>query len=522
MLKGLLTNLPEIERGCAGLGLISGNPDKDGVVRRISLLQSNHRGGLEPHLVLELLRVATPAHQSVVHSNDEGIRALEVGKHRYRVDQDGSIRIYFAQNRSQSNYPAVDVLHGDIEKGSFKDKIVILGASSILLHDQKVTPVSNRMDGMEVLANAIETLLAKLSLVRPDAAPWIESAALVVAALLLITFGPRLHPGLVAASFVTIVLSYFLLSYLAFRHHQLLLDPTYPAIGLSMVFVSLGVAALIQEERKRRQLDAQLQSQRLENARMSGELGAARKIQMGILPDPRKVAWLPPNVDLDAYLDPAREVGGDLYDAFMLDEHRLFVIMGDVSGKGVASSLFMALSKALCKSAARREGANVGATLSTANQEIAQENPTGMFVTAFAAVLDTRTGELDFSNAGHTTPYLVSSAGTVRPVEHAGGPPLCVLEDYQYPTDRTRMAADELLVITTDGITEAATGAHEMYGDKRMQELLGTLPGELTAGEAVARLHRDVKRFVAGAPPSDDITILALRYRGPAQSADQS
>ena len=146
---------------------------------------------------------------------------------------------------------------------------------------------------------------------------------------------------------------------------------------------------------------------------------------------------------------PAREVGGDLYDFFRLDERRLFFLVGDVAGKGLSASIFMAVSKALYKSATlRAPDADIGALMSAANAEVSRDNPEMLFVTAFAGILDLDTGELDYCNAGHENPYLIHPAdATVRRIEDGDGPPLCAMSDFDYRGARYAMRPGELLCV---------------------------------------------------------------------------
>ena len=202
-------------------------------------------------------------------------------------------------------------------------------------------------------------------------------------------------------------------------------------------------------------------------------------------------------------------MGGDFYDCFMLDEHRLFLAVADVSGKGLAASLFMALSKSLLKSIALRTGADPGAILTQASVEIARDNAESFFVTAFAAVLDTRSGVLEFSNAGHEPPYLCRPGATPERLEHSGGPPLCVVERFAYPCARRSLAQGETLCVVTDGVTEAMNGAGAFYGSARLQAVL-----EREAD--VAAVREDVQRFAGGAEWADDLTLLCVRWNGPA------
>src|SRR5207244_4811772 len=145
-------------------------------------------------------------------------------------------------------------------------------------------------------------------------------------------------------------------------------------------------------------------------AQMAGEVNAARRIQMGLLPDPRELLGDERRFQLAAQLEPARTVGGDFYDCFMLDRRRLFLVVADVSGKGLPAALFMASVKSHLKSAALR-GGDVGEVLTRAQGEIERENPEQLFVTAFAAILDVSNGVLEYSSAGHEPPFARTPRG---------------------------------------------------------------------------------------------------------------
>ena len=171
---------------------------------------------------------------------------------------------------------------------------------------------------------------------------------------------------------------------------------------------------------------------------------------------------------------PARETGGDLYDYFRLDERRLFFLVGDVAGKGLSASIFMAVSKALYKSATlRAPDADIGELMSAANAEVSRDNPEMLFVTAFAGILDLDTGELDYCNAGHENPCLIHAAdATVRRIEDGDGPPLCAMGDFAYRGARYAMRPGELLCVVTDGVTEARNPAGALYGSARVEAVL--------------------------------------------------
>jgi serine phosphatase RsbU (regulator of sigma subunit) len=150
-----------------------------------------------------------------------------------------------------------------------------------------------------------------------------------------------------------------------------------------------------------------------------------------------------------------------------------------------------------------------------ANAEIARDNKESLFITAFAGVLDLRTGTLAFCNAGHEPPYLKGPGARPERLEHPGGPPLCVIADYEYLSAHHQMAAGETLAVVTDGITEAMNPRGELYGAARLVAQLAALPGATPPGEMLAAVDADVRRFGAGAEQYDDITMLCVRWNGP-------
>jgi len=260
-------------------------------------------------------------------------------------------------------------------------------------------------------------------------------------------------------------------------------------------------------------LEAALDIERLERVRISGELQAAREIQMGMLPEPGSIAGLPLHLEFYAMVEPADEVGGDLYDAFMMDDRHFFFSVGDVAGKGIAASLFMALSKTLCKSTALRGYIPLNELMGKFNGEISRENQAMLFVTMIVGIIDVVSGELQLCSAGHEAPLLVRHNDPLKyhPVE--GGPPLCVLEGYEYHTTRMTLQSKDTLVLISDGITEAQDPRQNLYGRERIVNYLSTLKEEERHAESICRgLYQDVKKFAGGASQFDDMTILVVRY----------
>ena len=246
--------------------------------------------------------------------------------------------------------------------------------------------------------------------------------------------------------------------------------------------------------------------------RIESELRIAREIQMGILP---KI--FPPfpergEFDLYASIEPAREVGGDLYDFFFVDENTFCFLIGDVSGKGVPAAFFMAVTKTLLKVTAER-GLDPGAVLSKVNDDLAAENDSCMFVTLFCACIDLPTGTVKYASAGHNPPVLLPASGAPSWLPPRNEPVAGAMEGMVYTTDTLTLGPGDALFFYTDGVTEAMNHKEELYSDPRLMDLLGTLGGQ-SPKELVTTVNASIKAFTGGAEQSDDITMLALRYLG--------
>jgi phosphoserine phosphatase RsbU/P len=249
----------------------------------------------------------------------------------------------------------------------------------------------------------------------------------------------------------------------------------------------------------------------VEKERMEEALKLAHDIQMSMLP---KI--FPPfperqEFDIFAAIAPAKEVGGDLYDFFFIDNDHLCFAVGDVSGKGVPASLFMAVTKTLFRSTASN-GGTPGEILARLNAEICRDNESCMFVTLFCGILNIRTGQVDYSNGGHNVPYYLHHDG-VSPLENLGGRALGLVEQSPYASGRMVLRPGEALLLYTDGVTEAMDSSETLYSDQRLAQFLGTNRGSAPR-QIIGDLIGDVRQFAGGAAQSDDITVLALLYFG--------
>jgi serine phosphatase RsbU (regulator of sigma subunit)/CHASE2 domain-containing sensor protein len=507
-----LQTLDEIDQAAAGRGLL--NVEFEGrAVRRVPLVA--HVGGvLLPALGLEMFRTASGEPAVTLRVGAHGVTHVGVGTVRIPTQPDGSVWLRYARHTAARFVSAADVLAGAVDPALFERKLVLVGVTALGLADRRPIPGGGTMDGVEIHAELIESIFDGALLARPRWAVWAEPAFLFAGGLLLVLAAPvrRVRAGWLLL--LPLLLALAFAGSLALYHWRfLLLDALTPALGLSVMFTAMLGVTLADAEQQRRLLRRQVALQREAAARFEGELSAARRIQLGILPKPSAVLAGETRFDLHIVLEPAREVGGDLYDFFKLDRDRLFFLLGDVSGKGLPGSLFMAVSKSLYKSTALRRGAAVATMMQEANAEISRDNPEALFVTVFAGVLDVNTGVLEYCNAGHDRPYvLAGGGGPLTQLTEGGGPPLCVLDDFAYTAATHRLRPGDTLCLLTDGVTDARNPAGEQFGRGRLEARLQAHPPDASAERVATAIQDDVRRFVAGAEPADDLAILVVRW----------
>ncbi len=504
-----LVNIAEVDEVAAGHGILNGPPDRDGVVRRLPLVAAV-AGQPTPGFALELARVALDEETLTPVASGGTLRAVEIGSRRIPADAGGTFRPRLGHFPPQAIRSAADVLRRGFPADAFAGRIVLVGLAAEGSQDVVPTPLAPETFGVLVQAQAVDALLTGGWLSRPWWAAWAEWGVGLAATLLILLMVPfRRRRSLLVPLLALAALP--LASWLAFQLGSLLIDPIRPlAIGGAAV---VGVLAMsfAEARRERERLRDSLVQEQLAAAETAGEMNAALDIQIGMLPPRARLAGLDPRLDMDALLEPAKTVGGDFYDALRLGRHVIGFAVGDVTGKGLSAALFMTVSKALTRSVMLREDGDLASAAMMLDRELSRDDNPYMGVTMLLGFIDLATGAATLCAAGQDNPLLIAADGEVHDLPMEGGPPFCAVDDYPYPAERIRLAPGEMLVLVTDGVTEAQDAAGVLFGRQRA---IDAIRGAASASEAVERLVHAVRAFEAGGDPSDDLTVVALRYLG--------
>ena len=274
-----------------------------------------------------------------------------------------------------------------------------------------------------------------------------------------------------------------------------------------MILAGLNFSCATLAKRTRKLLELQVKES-AEKHRIESELNVATQIQTSMLPTnfPQRE-----EVELYASMSPAREVGGDFYDFFMVDDRHLAIVMADVSGKGVPAALFMVIGKTLIKDHSN-PGRDLGEVFSRVNNLLCESNSEGLFITAFEGVLDLVTGEFNYVNAGHEMPMISRGGAAFEAHKIRPGFVLAGMEDIRYRAGSLTLEPGDKLFQYTDGVTEATNANNELYGMQRLTSVLSA-NAKLSAQELLPAVRADIDRFVGDAPQFDDITMLCLEYK---------
>lgn len=289
------------------------------------------------------------------------------------------------------------------------------------------------------------------------------------------------------------------------------LDVQIPELKLGKEMTSLHNAFRRMQQELKRYIE-DLKTTTAAKEKIESELRIAHDIQMGMIPK-----LFPPfpdrdDLDLFAILKPAKEVGGDLYDFFFIDDEHLCFAVGDVADKGVPASLLMAVTRTLLRSKAH-SGMKTDDLVKEMNANLKKDNPSQLFVTFLLCVLNIKNGEITFTNAGHNRPYILKKNGDLEYIKITHGTPLGTWLDMPYKSDTLKLNPGDKFFLYSDGVTEAMNAIKELYGDDRFENKIKTLT-RAKVKECTETILTDIQTFTAGAEQSDDITIFVLQWNG--------
>ena len=282
----------------------------------------------------------------------------------------------------------------------------------------------------------------------------------------------------------------------------------------SLILCGVTIICSTLADRTRKLLERQIKDS-ADKQQIASELSVATHIQTSMLP--RIFPAFPAQKEFDIYAmtKPAKEVGGDFYDFFLVDDDHLAVVVADVSGKGIPAALFMVIAKTLIKDHAQR-GTSPDVVFTEVNRLLCEANDEGMFVTAWLGVLELSTGHLSYVNAGHNPPLLRRAGGGYDYLRTRSGFVLAGVEETRYRSCSLELAPGDALFLYTDGVTEATDAEKQLYGEERLATALNSHK-DYAPKELLSAVRDDVEAFVGQAPQFDDITVLSLCYYGQTQ-----
>ena len=504
--RSLVQSQPNLRAAAVAAGAIAAEPDTDGVVRRLALAVA-YQQTIVPSFALEVVRIGGGEPSIVINTGALGIENIRIGDTIIPTDRRGRAVVHFAPPLARY-ISAADVLGPAFDPAELQGQVVLLGVAGLDVAGLRETPLG-LVRAVDLHAQLIESILLGDLLRRQPYLDWLELTAALSAGLAGIWLLRCARPVRAVAIALAIAVAFFGIELALFRFANLLFDSTFPALTL---FAALGVMLVA----GLRAAEAELVREREAKQRIEGELAAAQAIQMGLLP--RRFPAFPdrPEIDIYARIEPARMVGGDLYDYLLIQgSSRLFFLIADVSGKGISAALLMAVTKEVVRDAVLTFAPALDRILAEANRKLAAasaelQNEGGVFVTAFAGILDFGSGQVDFASAGHDSPFILGGTTGLRQLVTEGGPPLGAVEEFRFPIDHDRVEPGEILLLFTDGVTEAHNREHTLYSSERLAKALAAAQ-VFDAQRVVAAVIDDVSRFIGGAEQADDMTLLAVR-----------
>ena len=393
------------------------------------------------------------------------------------------------------------VIRGEVPADYWAGRIVLIGPYAAALQDAYFTPIDKgeQMYGVEIQANIIQSFLENNVKKEIPETPQIAALFVLCAAALALFLHQPVLPASLSAGFLSAL---YLVSTVNLYKAGFVTHPLWGAVGVMAVYALAMAAHYVSTVRERQALA-------LEKERIGAELELANRIQASALP-----REFPARKEFGGYasMTPAKMVGGDFYDFFMIDEGHLGLVIADVSGKGVPAALFMMVSSALIRQTAAGQY-SPAKILQTVNHQICARNPEEMFVTVWLGVLEIATGKLTAANAGHEYPMIKRAGERFEMLKDRHGLVVGAMDGVRYRDYEIQLEPGAKLFVYTDGVSEAVNKDLEQFGTGRILESLRSSE-EGSPAEILGAVEQAVKAFAGNTPQFDDLTMMCVEYRG--------
>ena len=393
------------------------------------------------------------------------------------------------------------VIRGEVPADYWAGRIVLIGPYAAALQDAYFTPIDKgeQMYGVEIQANTIQSFLENTVKKEVPDAPQIAVIYILCAAAMLLFLYQRVLPASLSAGFAAALCLVFSIN---LYKAGFVTHPLWGSAAVAAAYV-LAMAAHYAGTVRERQALA------LEKERIGAELELANRIQASALPKE-----FPSRKEFSVYasMTPAKMVGGDFYDFFMIDEEHLGLVIADVSGKGVPAALFMMVSSALIRQTTAGQYSPAG-ILQSVNHQICSRNPEEMFVTVWLGILETATGKLTAANAGHEYPMLKRAGERFELLKDRHGLVVGAMDGVPYRDYEVKLEPGAKLFVYTDGVSEAVNESLVQFGTDRILESLRSSE-EGTPREILEAVNHAVNEFAGDAPQFDDLTMMCVEYKG--------
>ena len=492
------SNLEMFTAVAASSGYFSVKSDPDGVVRWMPLMIQGGEDLFPPLAVLCAWHYLGKP-QLTVQVGRYGVEGIQMGQRFIPTDETGQLLVnYLGPAHTFPHVSISDILSGKVARGTFTDKIVLVGATAMGAHDLRSTPLSPVYPGVEIETTVMDNILRQHFITRPHWAKSFDLLAIIVLGALIGIAVPRLSPlqGPWAAAGLFIL--YIFIACGLFISVGAWLNIVYPLLVLATNYTVITLYYYVTEH--------------LEKGRMDEELKVARDIQMSMLPAKA------PKIEgfaIAARCIPAREVGGDFYDFIEVPSdgtgERLGIIIGDVSGKAMSGALVMAASRSIFRILTEAY-TSVEQLMAIGNTLLKRDIKKGMFVALAYTVWDSQHKTLTLSNAGQTQPILCPSDGSKPVYVDTPGDkfPLGIVKKCHYEETQVPLQVGDVVVLYTDGVVEAMNAKGALYGFERFMAAIEAGRG-LSANALLEKLMDDVSRYVGDAEPHDDLTIVVVQ-----------